>query len=111
VPAGTPTNATYAKLPDFVTLRGTLGEPKSDINYLALTAVAAKAGAGIMGNTGNATVDKATGVLGAVGSLLGGGPPSLGTAASNAPAATATNAPGQKPILPFNPLDLFKKKQ
>src|ERR1019366_6453506 len=32
----TPTNATYAKLPDFLTMKGTLGSSKADINKLAL---------------------------------------------------------------------------
>ena len=32
MPSDTPTNAAYAKLPDYVTIKGTIGELKSDIN-------------------------------------------------------------------------------
>ena len=32
----TPASETYAKLPDFLTLKGTLGKAKADINYVAL---------------------------------------------------------------------------
>jgi hypothetical protein len=107
VPAGTPTNATYVRLPDFVTMKGTVGQPKADINYLALTAVAAKASAGIGGRIGGAGVKDATGVLGAVGNLFGGG----GTTATNAPRAAATNQPPANQPQPINPFDLFKKKK
>ena len=68
----TPTNAAYAKLPDFVTMKGTLGAPKSDINYPALLAVAAKAGAGVLGQSENSSVSGAAKALNAVGNLLGG---------------------------------------
>ena len=91
VPAGTPANATYVKLPDFLKIKGTLGEPKEDINYLALTTMAAKAGTGILGKTGGG----AAGVLDAVGNLLRGGPAPGG----------GTNAP---PVI--NPLDLFRRR-
>lgn len=68
----TPTNAAYAKLPDFVTMKGTLGAPKSDINYPALLAVVAKAGAGVLGQSENSSVSGAAKALNAVGNLLGG---------------------------------------
>ena len=42
VPAGTPTNAVYAKLPDFFTMTGSVGVPKSKIDYLALASTAGK---------------------------------------------------------------------
>jgi hypothetical protein len=107
VPAGTPTNATYVKLPDFVTMKGTVGQPKADINYLAITAVAAKAGAGIGGRVGGAGVKDAADVMGIVGNLLGGG----GTTATNTPRATTTNQPPTNQAAPVNPFDLFKKKK
>src|SRR5205085_8325637 len=52
----TPTNAKYAALPKFVTIKGTLGAPDPDINKLALGAVLVRAGAGLAGNAigGNA---------------------------------------------------------
>lgn len=38
VPANTPTNAAYVKLPDFVAETGTIGDPKVEINKTALAA-------------------------------------------------------------------------
>jgi len=133
VSPGAATNETYVKLPDFLTMQGTLGEPKSKLNTVALVAVAAKAGAGLIGNTGNAGLDKAAGVLDAVGGLFGsGGGTSTNRTATNAPAAlmnavgnllgtggaSSTNQPGtnapagqtNRSVLPINPLDLFKRK-
>src|SRR5207247_7357475 len=40
VPAGTPTNAVYAKLPDYVTIIGTMGNPDKKINTAALLGTA-----------------------------------------------------------------------
>lgn len=58
VPAGTPTNVAYVKLPDYVTIKGTVGQPKSDINKLALLGtVMQQVGSGIPG------VDPKTGGL------------------------------------------------
>jgi uncharacterized protein involved in outer membrane biogenesis len=85
VPDGTPTNAVFAKLPDFVTMKGTVGEPKADINYRALAGLALKSSGGVLLNTGNATVDKVGGLLGTAAGLIGGGTPAL----------TATNPPAQ----------------
>jgi hypothetical protein len=54
VPAGTPTNATYAKLPDFFTMKGTVGEPKKDINAKPLLALVLQtAGSAAGGSTGS----------------------------------------------------------
>jgi uncharacterized protein involved in outer membrane biogenesis len=137
--ASTPTNETYVKLPDFLTMQGTLGEPKKKLNTVALVAVSAKAGASLLGNTGNPDLDKAAGVLDAVGSLFGvGGGTATNKASANAPAGqtrppalldtvgallgggagtstnrAGTNAPaGQtnRSLIPANPLDLFKRK-
>lgn len=134
----TPTNAPFAKLPEFVTMKGTVGAPESDISRTALLAMAAKAGAGILDRTGSAKVDQAAGILGAVGNLIGGGEGAA--SATNAPAAgqsganllgtlntllgggaqgqsaagtntTTTNAPATPPRDPLgNVLDLLRKK-
>src|SRR5439155_7291784 len=40
VPAGTPTNIAYVKLPDYVTIIGTVGNPKEKINKAALLGTA-----------------------------------------------------------------------
>jgi hypothetical protein len=54
VPSGTPTNATYAKLPDFFVEKGTVGAPKKDVNPKPLLGLALQsAGAAIGGSTGS----------------------------------------------------------
>jgi hypothetical protein len=75
VPAGTPTNAAYAKLPNFFTMTGTVGAAKSKIDYLALASLAGKSVTGA-----------AQGLGGGVGGVLGN---ILGTK----PAAATTNQP------------------
>lgn len=103
--ASTPTNAVYFSLPDFLTLKGTLGKPKADIDKLALVALAAKAGGGIAGQIGGASGDKVGGALNALGGLLGGSKSTSATGPqTNAPAANTTNAAPAP-----NLLDLFKK--
>jgi hypothetical protein len=99
VNADTPTNAAYVPMPQFLTMKGTLGKPDTDINKLALFALAAKAGGGVVKGVGGATGEKIGGVLDAVGGLLGGGKTVTNT---NQPSATATNQP---PGL----LDLFRR--
>jgi hypothetical protein len=85
VPANTPTNAAYARLPDFLTMTGTLGQPRPDINKLAL------AGAVLKG-AGAASPNSTGGILQGVGELLTGPAPG----ATNAPGGTATNQAGSK---------------
>ena len=110
VSANTPTNAVYVPMPQFLTMKGTLGNPEKDINKIALIALAAKAGGGIGKNIGGAAGDKVGGVLNLVGGVLGGGKPAV--PATNVPSATATNAPPAN-VPPQNPvndlLNLFKK--
>lgn len=72
LPPNTPTNAAYATLPQFVTIGGTLGEPKSEVNKLALGGMLLQSGTGIAEKLG-VKVDPAVGnVLQGVGNLLGG---------------------------------------
>jgi hypothetical protein len=74
----TPTNAPYAKLPRFVTVKGTLGSPKTDINKLALLGTFAREAAAFgLGN------QKAEQALGAVGSLLTGQPAGTNASGTN----------------------------
>ncbi len=104
VDANTPTNAVYVNLPDFLKLKGTLGNPKADIDKLALAAFAVKAGGGIAGQIGGASGTKAGALINAVGGLLGGNPAPAAGAPTNLPTAVTTNsAPAP------NLLDLFKK--
>ena len=76
-PAGTPTNAAYAKLPDFFTMTGTVGAPKTKIDYLALAGTAGKSVTGAVQGLGGS-------VGGALGNILGTKP----AATTNQPPAT-----------------------
>jgi hypothetical protein len=76
----TPTNAVYAKLPDFLTMTGTLGNSKADINKVALATAVLQGMGGKSGQAG--------GALQGLSSLLSGG--------TNAPSGTGTNAAGSK---------------
>ncbi len=89
VPPGTPTNVVYVRLPDYVTIGGTLGEPKTDINKLALAGTALQQFGGKIPG-----VDPKTGnLIQNLGGMLTGRP--AGGGATNAAAATATNVPSQ----------------
>jgi hypothetical protein len=76
----TPPNLTYAKLPDFLSMKGTLGNPKTDINYVALASAVMQ---GVGGKTG-----QAGGALQGLGSLLSGG--------TNTASSSSTNQSGGK---------------
>jgi hypothetical protein len=118
VPAGTPTNVAYVKLPDYVSVEGTLGEPKTKINKMALLGTALQQIGSIPGvdqKTGNllqnlsgaltgsrpqgtnATVGTnqapAAGLLQGLRGVLGGTPATNNPAAANqvAPPAAQTN--------------------
>ena len=101
VPAGSPTNAPYVKLPDFLTMRGTIGQPKSDINKLALAGTVFRGISGVLPNSG-----KGGNLMQGLGSLLGGGNTST-SQTKPSPNQPATNQP------PVNNLlnQLFKPKK
>ncbi len=80
-PANAPTNEPYVKLPDYLSIEGTLGDPKSRINKMALLGSVLQGASGVAG--------KNSGLLQGLGSALTGG----NRAGSNAPAAS-TNQPG-----------------
>jgi hypothetical protein len=92
VPANTPTNATYAKLPDFLSLTGTLGKPDKTIDKAAILSMVAQGFGGSSGKTGN--------LIQGLGGLLGG-------KASPPPSAPASK-PGTKPSPVDNLLNGFK---
>jgi uncharacterized protein involved in outer membrane biogenesis len=78
LPANTPTNAAYANLPQFLTIKGTVGKPQPDINKLALTGtVLTGVGTRIQGGGG---------ILQGVGSILSGQQRGTANTATNAPA-------------------------
>jgi hypothetical protein len=83
--ANTPTNATYVELPAFVTLAGTLGDPKTEINKLVIGGLLAKSLGGL-GSVGG----KAGTLLQGVGGLLAG--QGGGIVNTNGSAGAATNA-------------------
>jgi uncharacterized protein involved in outer membrane biogenesis len=66
VPSGTPTNAAYAALPDFYTMKGTVGNPKNDINKTALLKLTATALTGNLnlGGKSGSVLQGLNGVLG-----------------------------------------------
>jgi hypothetical protein len=97
-PPNAPPNAPYVALPRFVTIKGTLGEPKSDLNELALGGLLLKSGVGIAEKAGVNVGGKTGDILKGVGDLLTRQKPANTNDAAN------TNAP-----TPSNPLDLFRK--
>ena len=104
MPANTPPDAPYVALPTFVTVKGTIAEPKQDFKELAIGGILLKSGVGVAERLGVNVGDKAGGVLKGVGNLLTG----QGTTSTN---ITNTNKAGTNPPPKFNPLDLFPKKK
>jgi hypothetical protein len=72
-------------LPDFLKMQGTLGQPKANIDKLALVQLAAKTGGGVIKQIGGAGGEKASSALNTLESLFGG---SKSTATNAAPATT-----------------------
>jgi hypothetical protein len=82
--AGASTNATYEKLPDFYTMKGTVGDPKNDINKVALAKVGGKALLGVGSSLGGSTGQ----LFREAGNLLG--------TSSDTNSQSKTNQPPQK---------------
>ncbi|MHB8522603.1 MAG: DUF748 domain-containing protein [Limisphaerales bacterium] len=98
--AGTPTNATFVKLPNFLKIGGTLGTPKTQTDDIVITALIAGSAAGFVGG-------KAGNILQGVGGILSGGRQMFTNPQTNS--APDTNQP-PKIINPLNILNnLFKK--
>lgn len=98
-----PTNNPYAKLPRFVQLQGTLGQPEARTDKLVIAGLTA-------GGLGGAIGGKAGGILQGVGGLLGGNLQPSPAQTNTAPASTnapATNAQPQDPVKDI--LNLLKK--
>jgi hypothetical protein len=79
-------NSAYASLPRFLTIQGTIGQPKENINKLALAATTVGAVSGFIGGKGGSAVQSGVGILN---SLTGNKPPQQqqGTATNAAPNA------------------------
>jgi hypothetical protein len=82
--ANVPTNAAYMKLPTFVRLKGTLGNPRTKEDKAVILALTASGIGGALGG-------KTGGILEGVGGLLGGKPQSSAPA-TRAATGTGTNA-------------------
>ncbi|MCX6887555.1 MAG: AsmA family protein [Verrucomicrobia bacterium] len=89
VPAGTPTNAAYVQLPEFVTIEGTLGEPKKKINNRAILGTALQQ----IGSNIPGADQKTGGLLQGLGGML------TGQKAATNSAPTATNQTPNSAIL------------
>ena len=87
----------YVKLPDFYTAKGTIGDPKSDINELALGGLALKGITSIVPSVGG----KAGNLIQGIGGLLPGQSSKTNAEGTNQPSS------GQSPV--NNLLDIFKK--
>ena len=86
LPENTPTNAVYAPLPAFVTLAGTLGDLKTEINKMVVAGLAARSIGGIV-----PVGDKAGNIIQGIGGILSG--QSSAPASTNAPARTNAASP------------------
>jgi archaellin len=84
-PANTPANAAYVKMPNFLTMTGTLGNPKTDINKLALTGAVVRSVVPGAGGQAGALLQ------GIGGALTGQTPGSTAPANTNQPAAPVKN--------------------
>jgi uncharacterized protein involved in outer membrane biogenesis len=106
VNASTPTNEVYIALPDFLTVRNTLGNPKRDISNGGIAALGAKTALGIAKELGLATGDQGKALLDAVGGLLSGK-----SAPTNTNATTIdTNTPAE-PEKKSGLLDLLRRSK
>jgi hypothetical protein len=126
LPANAPTNTLYIQLPTFVSLQGTVGDPKTEINKLVIGGLLARSLGGLapIGDNASSILQGLGGALtGQQGASARTNAPA-GTnaspaanivqgisgllnqrkqAATNPPAATVTNKPAK-----LNPLDLLK---
>jgi uncharacterized protein involved in outer membrane biogenesis len=103
VPKDTPTNATYARLPEFIKVAGTLNAPKPEIDLRALAGSALE-----MLSEKIPGVDKKTGeLLQGIGGLLNrkAGTNQPGTTSTNSPATNAptTNVPSKPSLFDLLP--------
>jgi hypothetical protein len=103
LPANAPPDAAYVKMPNFLKVAGTLGEPKPRIDKTALAgSIAEKVIEKVPGLN-----EKTGGLLQGLGNVLSGTKPT-----TNKPPNVSTNEPAtNKPPARFNPLDLLKPKK
>ncbi len=103
LPANTPEDVKYVALPDFMKMKGTIGTPGINLDYVTIGMMTLKSTP--LGNAANLGGNILKGGAGAVGNVVGGIGGLFGGAKTNAP---STNKP------PANPLDgllnPFRKK-
>jgi hypothetical protein len=99
LPQNTPADTAYVALPPFITLQGTVGDPRSDLDERRLGGVLLKSGIGIAEQLGVKTDTTAGAAIQGLGDLLTG----------QKPASGSTNAPGTN--APQGLLDLLRKKK
>lgn len=91
VDANTPTNAIYVALPDFLKMEGTIGKPVAKTDKLALVALAAKTGGGLLKGIGGAAGSQTSSAISALGGLFGG---SKSTTTNSTPEKTNSSPVG-----------------
>lgn len=107
VNADTPTNAAYILLPDFLTIKGTLGTTDPEISKLGLAKVAGKAVGGLGKETGKAIGEVGKSLYGTTSGFL---KERLGGSETNsAPGAGTTNA--AEPKKKSGILNIFKREK
>lgn len=105
VNASTPTNVAYVLLPDFLTIKGTLGAVETDISKRGLAVVAGKTLGGLGKEIGGATGETAKSLVNTVSGVLAGK-----LANTNAPAAGGTNNAAE-PKKKSGLLNIFKREK
>ena len=105
VNASTPTNAAYVLLPDFLTIKGTLGAVETDISKRGLAVVAGKTLGGLGKEIGGATGETAKSLVNTVSGVLAGR-----LANTNAPVEGATNNAAE-PKKKSGLLNIFKREK
>jgi hypothetical protein len=97
LPANAPTNTPFVKLPALAYVRGTVGDPKTDVKETVILGLVAKSAGGLVPGTSDAGR-----ILQGIGSVL------TGDRGTN---KAATNAPGANTNRPRSLLDLIPKKK
>ena len=93
VNASTPTNAAYLLLPDFLTIKGTLGKVEPEISKTGLLKVAGKAVGGLGKETGLAIGEAGKSIYGATSTFM---KDKFGNSNTNAASATDTNTAAEQ---------------
>jgi uncharacterized protein involved in outer membrane biogenesis len=107
VNASTPTNAAYILLPDFLTVKGTLGKVEPEISKTGLLKVAGKAVGGLGKETGVALGEAGKSIYGATSGFL---KDRFGNTTTNVAPATETNTAAE-PAKKSGILNLFKREK